>query len=64
MLSFLHRVVVGGVLVSQLSAAGAASLEVGERFPDLLLPRLEDGRPGSIADYRGEKLLLHVFASW
>jgi len=38
--------------------------EVGEPFPTLALPALEDGRPRSVADFRGEKLILHVFASW
>ena len=39
-------------------------LEVGQPFPDLLLPALDDGRPRSIRDYRGERVVLHVFASW
>ena len=42
----------------------AATLEVGSRFPDLVLPALEDGRPMSLADFRGERVVLHVFASW
>ena len=37
--------------------------QVGQPFPDLPLPSL-DGRPASIADLRGKKLILHVFASW
>ena len=44
--------------------ATARAIEVGNPLPLLQLPRLEDGRPGSVADYRGEKLVLHVFASW
>ena len=39
-------------------------LEVGQPFPDIVLPNLADGRAGSIAQFRGRKLLLHVFASW
>ena len=38
--------------------------EVGTRFPDLSLPSVEDGRPLSLASFRGQKVLLHVFASW
>jgi hypothetical protein len=38
--------------------------EVGTSFPSLSLPSLEDGRPASIADFRGRKLILHIFASW
>ena len=34
------------------------------RGPDIRLPRLETGEPGSIADYRGERVVLHIFASW
>ena len=40
------------------------SIEVGKPFPDLLLPTLQDGRPASIASFRGKKTLLHIFASW
>ncbi len=38
--------------------------EVGTPFPTLSLPSLEDGRPASIADFRGQKVILHIFASW
>jgi len=53
------------------SAKGAAQdpppstgFEVGEPFPNIAFPALEDGRPRSIADFRGQKVILHVFASW
>jgi hypothetical protein len=36
---------------------------VGGPFPELSLPGL-DGGSGSIADFRGKKVILHVFASW
>ena len=38
--------------------------EVGTPFPTLSLPSLDDGRPASIADFRGQKVILHIFASW
>lgn len=38
--------------------------EVGRPFPELTLPSLEDGRPRSISEFRGRKLILHIFASW
>ena len=38
--------------------------EIGKRFPNLSLPALDDGRPLSLADFRGKKIVLHVFASW
>ncbi len=37
---------------------------VGQAFPDLVLPSLDDGRPLSLADFHGKKVILHVFASW
>ncbi|MHC4991114.1 MAG: TlpA family protein disulfide reductase [Planctomycetota bacterium] len=45
-------------------ATGAPPIEVGQPFPDLVLPSLENGEPMSISDFRGRKVVLHVFASW
>lgn len=39
-------------------------LRAGLAFPDLTLPDCEDGRPTSLADFRGKRVLLHLFASW
>jgi len=39
-------------------------IEIGKPFPDLVLPSLADGRPMSLRQFRGRKVLLHVFASW
>ncbi len=36
----------------------------GQMFPTMVLPSLRGGRPGSVADFRGKKLILHIFASW
>ena len=62
------RTTLAGALVLTSMAAGAAAqphgFRVGEPVPDLVLPSAEDGSPLSLADYRGEKLVLHVFASW
>ncbi len=62
--------VILSILVPLLSvlgspALGAATWEprVGEPFPDLALPTLE-GSAKSISDFRGQKVILHVFASW
>ena len=38
--------------------------EVGQPFPTIAFPALEDGRPRSITEFRGKKLILHIFASW
>ena len=45
-------------------AAGASPFRVGEPVPRLRLPSIADGRPLSLADFRGEKVMLHVWASW
>ncbi len=37
---------------------------VGDIFPDLAFPSLEDGTPTRLSDFRGKKVMLHVFASW
>ena len=46
------------------SSLQSIGFQVGEPFPDIILPTLEDGSPGSIAQFRGQKILLHIFASW
>ncbi len=38
--------------------------QVGELHPDFTLPRLSDGKPVSLSDLRGKKVLLIQFASW
>jgi len=37
---------------------------VGDLFPDLGFPSLEDGTATRLSDFRGKKVMLHVFASW
>ena len=39
------------------------TLGIGQSMPDLALPAL-DGRTVRLAEYRGEKLLIFVWASW
>jgi len=47
------------------AAVGAQTqLAPGQPFPALQLPAMEDGRPRSIVEFRGRKLILHIFASW
>jgi len=47
-----------------VAADEAVRLEVGQPFPIILLPRLEDGLPDTLVNYRGQKLIMHIFASW
>lgn len=37
---------------------------VSATHPDFKLPNVEDGKPISLSDYRGKKVLLVHFASW
>jgi hypothetical protein len=36
----------------------------GDAFPTMALPSAVDGRPISLADFRGKKVIVNVFASW
>ena len=36
----------------------------GEAFPTLALSSAADGRPVSLAEFRGKKLIINIFASW
>ncbi len=61
----VHRTISAGVTaVLAVGASGGPQLEQGRPFPDLVLPSMIDGRPMSVADYRGRKVILQVFASW
>ena len=65
-LGLMLSVIVGMFL--QAPPAGAADvpaigLEVGQMYPDFLLPKV-DGGLGRLSDYRGKKVLLIHFASW
>ncbi len=44
--------------------SGAQVFRVGEPAPVHTLPTVRDGAPSSIAQYRGKKVVLLVFASW
>ena len=56
--------VVALLVLATAAEAGASPFRVGEPVPRLRLPSIEDGRPLTLADFRGEKLMLHVWASW
>lgn len=51
----------GGIATAQNQLG---RIEVGKPFPDERFPALKDGRPGSVSDFRGKRVLLLVFASW
>ena len=57
-----------GILLAMATSQAEAQLpasgfETGEPFPDLVLATL-DGEPASLTQYRGKKVVLHIFASW
>ena len=39
------------------------TIKEGNEWPGFYLPDLE-GNPLSVQDYRGKKIVLHIFASW
>ncbi|MDG1892653.1 MAG: hypothetical protein P8L18_15210 [Verrucomicrobiota bacterium] len=39
-------------------------MEKGRTFPHQAFPALKDGRAISLKDYLGQKVVLHIFASW
>jgi cytochrome c biogenesis protein CcmG/thiol:disulfide interchange protein DsbE len=61
---FLAVLALIGLLGFGLIGTGNANLAVGDEAPDAELPRLDGEGTGSIADYRGEWLLVNFWASW
>jgi len=53
-----------GLLVFGLATKEGKGIAVGDRAPDRELPRLEGEGTESIADYRGEWVLVNFWASW
>lgn len=49
--------------VAPLSAQRLGRIVIDAPFPELNLPML-DGETRALADYRGRRVVLHVFASW
>jgi cytochrome c biogenesis protein CcmG, thiol:disulfide interchange protein DsbE len=65
-LVFLAVAAVIGLLGFGLLSKGGADVEVGDPVPDRSLPLLTGGAEGerSIADYRGDWVLVNLWASW
>jgi peroxiredoxin len=55
-----------GMMLGSTGRARAPSYapKVGEKHPDFTLPRINDGAPVSLSNFRGKKVLLIQFASW
>ena len=66
-LVFLAVAAVVGLLGFGLLSKGTATIEVGDPVPDRALPVLVEGEGGGereIADFRGEWVLVNLWASW
>jgi cytochrome c biogenesis protein CcmG/thiol:disulfide interchange protein DsbE len=60
----LAVVAVIGLLAYGLLSKGEASLAIGESAPDKELASLGEEGSGSLADYRGQWVLVNFWASW
>ena len=47
-----------------MAKPSSTEFKVRERFPNLVLPSLADGKALSLAGFHGEKVILQIFASW
>jgi len=63
-LAFLAVCAVVGLLGFGLLSKGGAKIAVGDPAPDRELPVLGGPGEGSIADYRGQWVLVNLWASW
>ncbi len=52
------------IALTQTAPLTAADLKVGDAFPEIVLPRIDDGEAQSLVQFRGQRLMLHIFASW
>jgi len=64
LLALLAVLAVLGLLVYGLTSKGGASIAVGDPVPDKVLPKLPGPGTGSIAQHRGEWVLVNLWASW
>ena len=63
-IAVLAVLAVVGLLTFGLLSKGSSGIALGEVAPTSPLPRLEGGGNGSIADYRGQWVLVNFWASW
>jgi len=63
-LSKLLPLVIVLTAVGTAERAAAAPPNVGDRHADFTLANIADGKPVSLSDFRGKKVLLIQFASW
>jgi cytochrome c biogenesis protein CcmG/thiol:disulfide interchange protein DsbE len=63
-IAFLAVCAVIGLLGFGLLSKGSAKIAVGDKVPDRALPVLDGSGEGEIADYRGNWVLVNLWASW
>jgi cytochrome c biogenesis protein CcmG, thiol:disulfide interchange protein DsbE len=63
-LAFLAVLAVVGLLTFGLLSKGNATIALGDRVPDRALPALPGPGQGSLAKYRGDWVLVNLWASW
>jgi cytochrome c biogenesis protein CcmG/thiol:disulfide interchange protein DsbE len=63
-LAFLAVLAVVGLLGFGLLSKGSTKISLGEPVPDRVLPALPGPGNGSIAEHRGEWVLVNLWASW
>lgn len=63
-LAFLAVAAVIGLLGFGLLSKGGSQIAVGDPVPDRELPTLQGSGSGEIADYRGDWVLVNLWASW
>lgn len=63
-LAFLAVCAVIGLLAFGLLSKGSPKVAVGDPIPDKALPVLDGSGMGKIADYRGDWVLVNLWASW
>jgi hypothetical protein len=65
MRGFFRTLVALGILSATSSVlAEPYAPKIGQRHPDFTLPDIRTGRPVSLSDYLGKKVLLIHFGSW
>ena len=60
----LFLVAVAFLTPAARSIAEPYALKIGQRHPNFTLPDIRTGRPVSLSDFHGKKVLLLHFASW
>ena len=62
--AFLAVLAVLGLLAYGLLSKGESTIAVGDPVPDKVLPKLPGPGRGSIAEHRGEWVLVNLWVSW